>query len=402
MLFAATAMVVLFADPRVLLRIAAGPAVAELLGAAAVVVMIGILMLLGGIYRINRYGALLLCFGFLSFLRYVYAGIDVRVGVQMLPPFIGAAVLTAFGFRSTVIRHLFTALTLAMLLHFVAAFMRVGAIAAGLDVQTSFGADSLLWMRATGFTSAPGVLSLLASVGVAIGLIMFVEERRPLWALLTAASFACGVATLNRSFVAGFATVIFTVPWLALRGRQRLAFTILMPVAAVLLTMLLLTTTEYVASLTERFTGDDFRSAVEMRLTGEAGLLRAAGAAAWNPWLGSMRYSPQHQEVLAYDGHSFVMVHNGIAWVLASRGLIVGGMFLFLSLVAAYQLRRVTKYAAERSDRTLAAALLAGFIAGHAVNLVESFLESFVMLMPVAFGLVAHRVAVRSRPEQVA
>jgi hypothetical protein len=400
LVFAATAVLVLFADPRVLLRIAAGPQVAELVGIAAVLTMVGVMVLRGGIFRVNGVAALLLIFGFLSLLRFTYAGLDIRVGVQMLPPFIGAAVIAAFGFRSMVIRHLFVALAVAMLLHCAAVFLRIGAIAAGLDVQTQFGATSHLWMRATGFTPAPGILSLLASVGVAIGLIMFLEERRWLWGLLVVTSFACGAATLNRSFVAGFATVAFTVPWLALRGRQRLAFSILMPAIALLLTLVLLTTTEYVASLTERFTGDDFRSSMEMRLTGEAGLLRALGAAAWNPLFGSLRYSHEYRQVLAYDGQQFVMVHNGIAWMLASRGVVIGGMFLIVSLAAAQQLRRVTKHAAARSDRTLAAALLAAFIAGHAVNLVESFLESFVMLMPIALGLVAHQVATRPTPRE--
>lgn len=392
------AVVLLFSNPRILLRIFIPESgIAELVGFIAFVVLLVSTALVRDVGRMNKYGLYIAIFMILSMLRYFYAGYNPAVVIQGFPTLVGAVAITSFGFNQTFIRHLINAFTVAMILHFVSIYVPFGFIASGLDVQTLYGMSSYLVGRSSGFTSAPGVLSLYASVGLAIGLVMLSREKRIMWALLIIASLGCGIGTGNRSFIFGLGAIALVLPVLFVKGHRSLvASGISLGILALAFGLIFFKTT-YGERIRARFVGEEIREEIKVRLTGAHGFIPGIKALTVNPFWGTVKYEHRSGRALVFNGEDFVSPSNGYVAIFATRGAIFGGVFLFWTLLACVRLWRVASNADDPMQRLWASALLAGFMVGQVICLFDALLESFVMLMPLAFGLVSKRLG-RPRP----
>jgi len=391
------AVLVLFSDPRVFLRVLVPiPGIPEAIGA---VIVAGFALACFGLRGRDsirgRWALLLAGFATVSLVRFLVAGYDWLTVVQWVPAYVGAIGAAAVGLNGRFVRSLFVAFAAAMTLHAVSIHLAPEFILQGLDVHTAYGVSSGA-DRATGLTYAPGFLALLSSMGVAAGIVMSSSERSWVWLLLLASSLVCGLATLNRSFLGG--ATIAAAAGLALClliGARRTGAVI---ASGILLGALLVgvKATDYGWRMSERLERPVLRDDVETRTTGAAGVIPALLAAVRNPLWGSVDFNPQEGRVMVYDGERFVMVHNGFAWTLATRGIVVGLVFYYWSALAIARLWRATA-AVDREERMYVAALLGMYVAGHAVSLVEAFHETFVMLLPIAIGASVGHARTRRR-----
>lgn len=387
-------VVLVFCDPLVLLRTFIRiPGFAELTGFILTCVLLCATLMIG---RVNKYGIYIVLFQFLSSIRFIMVGFDWKVIVQGIPQILGIMAVASFGFNKIFIRHLMIALTIAMLLHALAIYFPSDFIQSGLNAQTAYGVDSHLFGRATGFTNAPGSLSGLASVALAMGLVFLCNEKSALWITLVVFSFACGIATGNRSFIMALVATVLTVPFLLWKNRGgRLNSLIVLSVLIAVFSVVMLNTPYYSDRLVSRFAGDILQEDLENRLVGQAGTIEAFKALRVNPILGSMKYSDEAERPLIFNGENFVTTHNGFAYVFGTRGLIFGGVFVIWMVLAGIGLWRASFPSEDSTEKMFVQALFAGFVALHVVSLVESFLEGFLMLMFLTYGLVIRRAQTR-------
>jgi hypothetical protein len=392
------AVLVLFSDPRVLLRVLVPVSgLNEALG----LIVAGTLSLAALLVAANskhgvRWSIALGAYGAASMLRFLVAGYDWQTILQWIPAYLGAAAAAAFGLDHRFVRRMFNALTVAMVLHAISIYVPLEFVKKGLDVQTAYGPSSDLYGRATGFTYAPGLLSLYSSVGFSVGMVMFVSEWKVRWLILVFLSIFCGLGTLNRSFLLGIGTSAFVIPliWVRLGRAFKKGVALTVVFGGVLVATLY--ATDYYSMMAERLSRDEMERDLEMRFIGKAGTIPALQAVVANPLIGSVAFNPEHERPMVFNGQEFVLVHNGFAWTFATRGMVFGLLFYYWALLAVVRLWRETG-STDRRRQICAAALLAGYLVGQAVSLVEAFHETFIMLMPVAVGIAIDRRGTGSR-----
>jgi hypothetical protein len=386
-------VLLLFCNPRVLLRtIFPGTGLAEIIGLFLVIVMfisVSLLFFLNK-FRINKYGIFLLIFFGLSQVRLLLAGFSWEILVQDVPVYLMLVAITVYGFNRTFILHLMKAFTFAMVLHFISIYAGLEFIQRGIDLQTQYGISSSLVGRSPGFTQAPGILSLYASVGVAIGLIMFSCERRLLWILLLIASLFCGIGTLNRSFILAVAVFILVLLPIFLKLHHGIIKSVMVfGLIVVISVTILMVNSSYTERLSARFSSSKLETDIDTRLNGSSGLLPIVKAFISSPLIGPLKYNHELGKAVVYVNGEPVSPSNGFASIFISRGFIMGGFFIFWSFLSSLWLWRLSNGVEEPYIRLLATALLAGFFIGQIVCLFDALLESSVMMLLLAFGLTS-------------
>ncbi|MBU0614331.1 hypothetical protein KJ766_03580 [Patescibacteria group bacterium] len=384
---ASCAVILFFCDPRVLLRtIIPFPFFAEMVGLLVVILLLISTVLVVPLNRINKYGVYIVIFLVLSMLRFLYAGGDPKVIIQGVPAIIGIVAITSFGFNMTFIRHLMNAFIVAMMLHSIAIYFPIDFIQIGLDAHTQYGASSFLLGRPSGFTVAPGVLALYSSIGLTIGIVMLACEKRINWVILVITSLLCGIGTTNRSFLIAFSICILLIPLLLLKNRQGIFKSLIIACVIALTATVYFMNSTYGERITKRFTGPNFQKDISTRLTDNHGILPSIKAVMGNPFLGSLSFDNPTSQPEVFTGERFVSPSNGYASIFATRGVFFGGLFVFLTLLACKRYWRVFKSPDPRY-RLLGSALFGGLLVGQVVCIFDALLESYIMLMLLAFGL---------------
>lgn len=395
------AVLVLFSDARVLLRV-----LVPIRGLPEIIAAVAVAAIALGSVALRRredkgvsWEAMLGAFAAVSLARFLFAGYNWLTVIQWLPAYVGAVGAAAIGSNRSFLKTILTAFAIAMGLHALSIYVPLEFLQEGLDAHTAYGL-STGGARHTGLTYAPGFLSLLSSMGIAAGSVLYSSERRIIWAVLLVSSLACGLATLNRSFLGGAAVAAVVSAFMTWRiGVRRWS-----PAAAfaVLLAALWVGTseTDYGERITERLDEAVLRQDLETRTTGAAGTLLALEAAIRSPLWGSVAFNEIEGRVMVHDGERFVQVHNGFAWVLGTRGFIVGLLFYYWSALAVGRLWKATR-GPGREERAQMAALLSMYAAGQAVSMFEAFHETYVMLLPVAIGLTLRSRAMGPRLRSV-
>lgn len=395
-IYASCLVVLLFSNSRILLRtIVPVSGLAETIGVliAFVFCVSVLLMIVLKKYHINKYAVFFICFATLTMARFSWAGMSWKVVIPDIITWAGVVGIIVFGKKEAFIRLILKAFTITMLLHLFVIVAPFEFVQRGLDITTAYGIShphhgaGILTGRNTGFLSSPGVLSLYSVVGLMVGIVLFCSERRFIWGLLSVVSFLCGILSVSRSFVLGMIVIVIILPFFLAKVRiYMLALSVLI-VGGVIASNY----TIYGNRMIERFAVETLQRDVETRLNGEAGFFKCVKAVAVNPFIGSMKYNSFYDRPLIFAGESegYVQAHNGFVNIFATRGVVLGMVFLVWTVFACCRLWQTsTNDDVPATYRILCRALLAGFIAGHAVCLVDSLIESFVMLIPLSVGVI--------------
>ncbi|MBI5100213.1 MAG: hypothetical protein HZB33_00025 [Nitrospirae bacterium] len=370
-------------------------------------IFIGILFLVYIIYALSIrltinntaiYSIVLMVFGVFSIGRLTYAGMDWRWQITSIVGYALGSVAVAKNNDKTFQESVLYALTLAMLLHVCAIFFPLDFISHGINTQTGMSVTrdeevGIFFGRHTGFTGAPGLLSLFASVGLALGINLIIKEKFWPWCLLAGASLLCGFASGNRSFIFASVTVmILTFLFNVGRNGKRQSLVLVISILAVgIAGYCLYKYTSYGAFMYSRIYEDALEYDIYTRLySSEVGISDILDVVARSPILGSIEFIPGTTETAIYSGVNWFQPHNSIVWIIGSRGVIAGIFFVAISILAAVNLLRRNslqqKYPLVYSAFP-GSVFLIGFIAGQVVSLSDTMLETGLMLFLLGTGL---------------
>ena len=345
-------------------------------------------------YHVNKYGIILLLFGVFSIARYLAAGTSFISTIPSILTWIAILGLMASKNNELFIRIILKSFTIAMCMHLFSIVVPIDFIQNGLDAQTSYGVSrygfNILSARNTGFNAAPGVLSFLSVQGLVIGIVMYYHEKRIIWLILLSTSLFCGILTFNRSFLILLAVIVLLLPMLLNNIRRMMLYYIIVATVITVTFLAIINYSNYSGIITKRFEADIIEKAIDTRMYGEAGIMRVFKAISNNPLIGSFVYDKYYDRhfILVGKKEGYVLVHNGLANIFATRGVVFGLFFVFLSALAFIRLYKMTK--SDKSPPTIIniyRAFYAAFIVGQIFCLSESMLEMFIILMPLGLGL---------------
>jgi len=390
--------VLFFSSSRVLLRtLIPVPGFAEILGLliALTFVILTFKVLDLKEYNINKYGIVLFLFGIFSIIRYLIAGKSSFSSLPGMLTWIAILGFIAARNNEIFIRLILKAFTIAMCMHLFSIIIPFDFIHRGLDTQTSYGVSrygsNIFSARSTGFNQAPGVLSFFSAQGLVIGIIMYYYEKRAMWLILILTSLICGILTFNRSFIFLLVIITFIVPMFMDKVRRIASYYVILGSVIALFLLAIFKYSDYERRITDRFEVEIFEKAIDTRLQGEAGIMRVLKAISNYPLLGSFvydEYSDRHY-VLVGENEGYVLVHNGIANIFATRGIIFGSLFVLLSVLAFIGFYKTNKNdIGPSSFKSINKSFYAAFIVGQIFCLSESFTENFLMLALLSFGLI--------------
>lgn len=387
-----------FCNPVVFLRtIFPVAGLAEIIGFFLFIVLFlsVILLVYSNGLRVNKYGVYLLIFCILSQFVFIISDYSFKILIQSIPTYLILVAITVYGLDITFIHHLIKAFTFAMILHFLSIYSGLDFIQRGIDLNTQYGISSSLVGRSSGFTSAPGVLSLYSSIGVAIGMIMISRERRILWILLLVFSFFCGIGTLNRTFIVAvslFIIVLFPILMTPHYGLIKSMF--LSCFIALLSVIIIFLNGSYTERIFERFESSTLKTDMDVRMKGTSGFLPMINAVLKNPLIGPLRYNHDLGKAVVFVNGTPVTPSNGFVAIFASRGVVFGGLFFFWTYLACLRFWRASNALQEPYMRIFSTALLGGYLVGQIVCLFDALLENSVMMFLILFGLASRRLAI--------
>jgi len=328
----------------------------------------------------------------------IYAGMDWRWQIASVIAFIlGTVAIVKYNDRNFHISVLI-ALTLAMLLHAWAIFFPPAFVIHGINTETGFWVTQddqlgIFFGRHTGFTAAPGYLSLLASVGFAMGIQLLIIEKKWPWCLLVGASLLCGFASGNRSFlvaiIISIATTIILIGFRRNIKEIRILFALIL--AVIMISYFLWTQTIYGEYMYSRLIEDVFVEDINTRIyNSEFGNADIGYSILQAPVFGSLELIPGTTSAAVYSGTNWFQPHNSIVWIIGSRGVVAGSLFLGLSLLALVNLYRrdiLHRRFPHRHNGLPSSVFIVGFIAGQIVGLFDPMLETGLMLFLLGTGL---------------
>ncbi|MGV8059925.1 MAG: hypothetical protein AB2L12_18180 [Smithellaceae bacterium] len=385
-LLSSCSVILLFSDPRVLLRTFFGQ-YAEALG----LIILGILFLATvRAFRINNFSVKTYYVAFfiiISIIRAIYSDVPILTIVQMIPTLIGIIALSIIGYQSNFIKHLFIAFSFAMSLHFVSIYIPLDFLKPGYNFSSFYGIFYYEITREFGYTTAPGVLSLYSAMGMSIATVMLSREKKIIWLILLLVSIGCGISTYNRSFISGIVVYIFLLPVIFVKSKKKIVYLFLI-IVFILSSFYSLSKTDYADIMKDRFTSTSFERDLETRFKGGHGIIPSLKSVLNNPIMGNQTYNVFLSRIETYNGEEYISPSNGFASILATRGLIFFIPFLIWTITAIVNLYNLSFKSNNDDDKNTSFALLACFLVGQAVCISDALLESFAMLMPLTLGLL--------------
>ena len=336
-------------------------------------------------------------FGLLSTLRFVIAGKSLYTSLPGLIGWFFLVVYTSSMNNERLIQIILKAFTLAMGLHLFSIFAPIDFIKNGLSAQTAYGVSRYgfnTWLaRSTGFTQSPGVLAFLSVQGVFVGIAMFHAKRKKQWIVLFILSIVCGILTYNRSFYLVMVIIVFALPmFVRFNLRSLIVYISFISLLAVLVAVLS-NKADFVFALWSRINIDTLEKAVYTRLYGEAGLFRVFEAIKNYPMWGSFEYDDYYNRffIMVNEQKDYVLVHNGVLNIFATRGVVIGLLFVYLIFKSIMGYLKTEGSYMSVSKKNIMRIFFGAFLIGQVFCLFESFSEHMLMLVFMSTGLMQHK-----------
>jgi hypothetical protein len=347
--------------------------------------------------RARNIAIALVLFASATAIRYQIANIKWSIIGPIVMPYLACAVATVMAGNRAFVRGCLVALAAAISVDALT-FLFPQFVAASLDSETAYGVSrygsaDLFAGRATGFHQSPGELVIFAAVTLGIGLGLLWTRHLILSLTLVGASSICLMATVNRSAVLAVAAIGVYLTIVALRGSpnaprnlRRLAPRLVPPLAMVVVVATAFAYEPYREAIGERFDERQLATDTQTRMQGKAGVFDAIPTNLQSAVFGMVALGPE-DSLAVFDGFDYINPHNGIVWLISSRGVICAGVFLYWLLSAVRALWRPPTVREMLEGNVPRTALLAGITGGLAISLVETALESSAVLTLLGLGL---------------
>jgi hypothetical protein len=388
--------VLLFFDSRILLRILLGEGIAEVIGflLGAVFIIISLLIINRNWSIGSGYTLLIALFCFITIARFFVAGINWKVCTFMILPFLAAIVSVSTANNLKLYKLIINAILIVILANACVIIFPIDFITQGLEQQTdalrsAWTLTSLVGSRAIGLFSAPGFLSLYASISFGIGITLFYYKRSLMGLVLLLSGLFCGISSGNRSFILGVAVAISCLLIISVRDKTMSFLSMLkglfILVALFGIAFLVISKTEYLETIDLRFSQDVISRDVDTRMYGEFGMISGLNALLDEPLWGALAISPDGR-VGAFDGMYYVQPHNAIVEVLATRGLLMGLIYILFCVNSIRGLYRFLPVCPSEAHHNIAG-LFVGLVTGLSIAMIEPLGEISLMLVLIGLGL---------------
>ncbi len=377
-----------FINPRIFLRtFIPDSSVASIIGVLMMIILTYFVIKNVNPKRIDKYTIYFSGFIILLWIKYISVGVPITVIIQDVPTFIALIAIIRFIRDTPFIKNVFIVFSIVMIINVAAIYSPTSLILEGFDKNTGYGYSSFLNNRATGFTIAPGVLSLFSSVGLVMGLIVFSQERKIIWFLLIISSLGCGVASGNRTFIIGLLVATILVPFLIKSNKVKLLYISIVALAAMLIISPSNLLDDYKYNMSERFSQNELQNAIDVRYTGGSGLLPVLRSAMKHPFFGSIHYDTYKQEIYILDENYRATTSNGLAAMFASMGIMYVSIYIFWTAIAFYRLIRWYRTTNSIFGKTWALAITIGYFTGHLICIFDGLLLNVLMMIFMSIGV---------------
>ena len=350
-------------------------------------------MFLRNYNRYNYNGIMLLWFGIYSITRFILVGAEWRWQIIAFISILLGVVASYRALNKYFQETIICALMFAMIVHSIVIIFMPMTATDGIELPQIFGmdiSDDLFVQRAMGFTTAPGFLSLLSIIGLAISIQLMISGRIWPWILLFSSSLFCGISTGNRSFLVGVVVIIIMTIILSKLTLRFVGGAIFIISIIVISMVYVFSHTIYGTYMYERFIGETFTVDFSNRIYGEMGIVNVVENIWDSPFLGSADTLPGTNTLAVFVGRDWFMPHNSFIWIIGSRGVIAGVLFIVWNIIAVYNFwklhQRQRRY--NYDFNSLPASLwLIAFIAGQAGCLADPLLETPIMMFLLGMGI---------------
>lgn len=386
----------LFCNPMVILRIFFHDTAGLLIGVicASVLVLLLFRMLLLGYKSRNYNGILVLFFGIYSMLRFIYAGAEWRWQLVGMIVFIFGAVSSCHVLDKNFQRSVLYALTLAIFANAIVIIFPPIAVTEGaywiniMDINTP--EDFIGGGRSLGILGARGMLSLLSVIVLAISIQMIINTRIWAWVFPLITSLFCGFMSGNRSFLFGFIAIIIMTIVLYKFNFRNILISTTMIFFIIICGYNVWSNTIYGDYMYERFFGDTLFEDLNVRLYSEHGIVDVIKNLWYNSFFGSVGVIPGTTNLATFVEKKWYQPHNSFIWIMASRGVIAGVLFIVWTIMATYGFWRLhlkQRIYASDFNSLPACVWLVAFVAGQFACIADPLLESPVMIFLLGMGV---------------